>query len=84
MYLFQDIDVCWCSAISPTWCPPSRCSVTAESTVQVPPAHHAGLMLEINLQGEKHEYLRLELKTSYITGRFLSSAPQAQLSHVTH
>lgn len=84
MYLFQDIDVCWCSAISPTWCPPSRCSVTAESTVRVPPAHHAGLMLEINLQGEKHEYLRLELKTSYITGRFLSSAPQAQLSHVTH
>lgn len=50
----------------------------------VPPAHHAGLMLEIDLQREKHEYLRLELKTSYITDRFLSSAPQAQLSHVTH
>lgn len=85
MYLFQDINVCWCSAISPTrrrWCSPSRRSVAAESTVPVPPAHHVGLMLEMDLQREEHEYLQLKLKTSYITGRFLSPAPQAQLSHV--
>lgn len=33
---------------------------------------------------EKHAYLRLEPKTIYATNGFLSSVPQAPLSHVMH